>query len=91
MSIPRQRGLTEQAATAAIDQACRMLRLPTIRSQFPELGEATFWDMVGAAQPQRQVPILACCPDTGTERCAARSTQPAQQGSSRARLRAPAV
>ncbi|MFJ4526186.1 ATP-binding protein [Streptomyces sp. NPDC088810] len=40
MSIPRQRGLTEQAATAAIDQACRMLRLPTIRSQFPELAEA---------------------------------------------------
>ncbi|MEV6400223.1 IS21-like element helper ATPase IstB [Streptomyces sp. NPDC051907] len=39
MSIPRQRGLTEQAATAAIDQACRMLRLPTIRSQFPELAE----------------------------------------------------
>ncbi len=34
MSIPRQRGLTEQAATAAIDQACRMLRLPT-SSQFP--------------------------------------------------------
>ncbi|MEU3189024.1 IS21-like element helper ATPase IstB [Streptomyces sp. NPDC006923] len=39
MSIPRQRGLTEQAATAAIDQARRMLRLPTIRSQFPELAE----------------------------------------------------
>ncbi|MFC8296041.1 IS21-like element helper ATPase IstB [Streptomyces sp. NPDC057242] len=40
MSMPRQRRLTEQAATAAIDQACRMLRLPTIRSQFPELAEA---------------------------------------------------
>ncbi|MFD6294307.1 IS21-like element helper ATPase IstB [Streptomyces sp. NPDC060235] len=39
MTIPRQRGLTEQAATAAVDQACRMLRLPTIRSQFPELAE----------------------------------------------------
>ncbi|MFB6824319.1 ATP-binding protein [Streptomyces virginiae] len=39
MSLPRQRGLTEQAATTAVDQACRMLRLPTIRSQFPELAE----------------------------------------------------
>ncbi|PNE39957.1 MULTISPECIES: IS21-like element helper ATPase IstB [Streptomyces] len=40
MSLPRQRGITEQAATAAIDQACRMLRLPTIRAQFPELSES---------------------------------------------------
>ncbi|MFD7586490.1 ATP-binding protein [Kitasatospora sp. NPDC059811] len=39
MIFPRQRGLTEQAANAAIDQACRMLRLPTIRAQFPELAE----------------------------------------------------
>lgn len=35
----RQRGLTEQAANTAVDQACRMLRLPTIRAQFPELAE----------------------------------------------------
>jgi len=28
----RHRGLTEQAADAAVDSACRMLRLPTIRS-----------------------------------------------------------
>ncbi|MFF2549329.1 IS21-like element helper ATPase IstB [Kitasatospora sp. NPDC058063] len=40
MTFPRQRGITEQAATAAIDQACRMLRLPTIRAQFPELAES---------------------------------------------------
>ncbi|MFE9427720.1 IS21-like element helper ATPase IstB [Kitasatospora sp. NPDC006697] len=39
MTFPRQRGITEQAATAAIDQACRMLRLPTIRAQFPELAD----------------------------------------------------
>lgn len=37
MTVPRQRELTEEAATTAIDQACRMLRLPTIRSQFPDL------------------------------------------------------
>jgi DNA replication protein DnaC len=36
----RHRGLTEQAADAAIEQACRMLRLPTIRSQFPAVADA---------------------------------------------------
>ncbi|MEU2072514.1 IS21-like element helper ATPase IstB [Streptomyces anulatus] len=39
MSLPRQRGLTEQAATTGVDQACRMLRLPTIRSQFSDVAE----------------------------------------------------
>ena len=34
------RGLTEQAADAAVEQACRMLRLPTIRAQFPDLADA---------------------------------------------------
>ena len=37
---PRRRGLTEQAADAAVDQACRMLRLPTIRAQSAELAAA---------------------------------------------------
>jgi len=32
-------GLTEEAADAAVDQACRMLRLPTIRTQFPDLAD----------------------------------------------------
>lgn len=40
MNAKRNRGLTEGAATTAIDQACRMLRLPTIRGQFPDLAEA---------------------------------------------------
>ncbi|MFG1711149.1 IS21-like element helper ATPase IstB [Nonomuraea sp. M3C6] len=35
-----QRGLTEPAAETAIDQACRMLRLPTIRSQFVSTADA---------------------------------------------------
>ncbi|GAA4475869.1 ATP-binding protein [Phytohabitans houttuyneae] len=38
--MTRHRGLTEQAADAAIDSACRLLRLPTIRSQFPDLAES---------------------------------------------------
>ena len=40
MTVQRHRGLTEQAAQAAVDQACRMLRLPTVRTQFPDLAEA---------------------------------------------------
>ena len=40
MTAKPRRGLTEQAADAAVDQACRMLHLPTIRAQFPELAEA---------------------------------------------------
>jgi DNA replication protein DnaC len=40
MNAKRNRGLTEETATTAIDQACRMLRLPTIRGQFPDLAEA---------------------------------------------------
>jgi hypothetical protein len=37
---PRRRGLTEQAADAAVDQACRMLRLPTIRAEFSDIAGA---------------------------------------------------
>jgi DNA replication protein DnaC len=40
MTIHHQRGLTEPAAEAAVDQACRMLRLPTIRGQFTATADA---------------------------------------------------
>lgn len=40
MSAQRHRGLTEHAADAAVDQACRMLRLPTIRTQFSDIADA---------------------------------------------------
>jgi DNA replication protein DnaC len=33
---PPGRALTEQAADAAIDTACRVLRLPTVRGQYPD-------------------------------------------------------
>jgi len=38
--VTRRGGVTEQAADAAIDSACRMLRLPTIRTRFPEIADA---------------------------------------------------
>ncbi|MFF3437781.1 IS21-like element helper ATPase IstB [Streptosporangium sp. NPDC002721] len=40
MTFKPQRGLTEPAADAAIDQACRMLRLPTLRNQFAAISDA---------------------------------------------------
>ncbi|MGW5059709.1 ATP-binding protein [Streptomyces sp. NPDC004096] len=36
MTVQHHRGLTEQAADAVIDTACRMLRLHTVRAQFPD-------------------------------------------------------
>ena len=38
--MTRRRTVTEQAATAAIEQGCRMLRLPTIRDRFTEIAAA---------------------------------------------------
>ncbi|MBB6550131.1 IS21-like element helper ATPase IstB [Nonomuraea rubra] len=39
MTVPRHRGLTEQAADAVVDQACKMLRLPTIRQSYAETAQ----------------------------------------------------
>jgi DNA replication protein DnaC len=38
--MTRRRGVTEQAAAAAIEQGCRILRLPTIRERFAEIAAA---------------------------------------------------
>ncbi len=35
----KRRGMTEEAANAAIDQACRMLRMPTIRNSFTDYAD----------------------------------------------------
>jgi DNA replication protein DnaC len=40
VTADRLRGLTEPAAEAAIDTACRVLRLPTMRGQFTDLADA---------------------------------------------------
>lgn len=40
MSVRNRDRLTDQAADAAIDQACRILRLPTMRAQHAELAAA---------------------------------------------------
>ncbi|MER5326897.1 IS21-like element helper ATPase IstB [Streptosporangium roseum] len=46
MTSTRPRGMTEQAAQASIDQACRMLRLPSIRQAFPDLAETAARDQM---------------------------------------------
>ncbi|MEV1243390.1 ATP-binding protein [Nonomuraea sp. NPDC050022] len=46
MTTNRHRGLTEQAAETAVNSACRMLRLPTVRAKFPELAEAAARDQM---------------------------------------------
>ncbi|GAA1436238.1 hypothetical protein GCM10009601_63210 [Streptomyces thermospinosisporus] len=46
MTLPRQRGLTEQAAGAAIGTACRMLRLPSVRNEFTEIADRAMKDQV---------------------------------------------
>jgi hypothetical protein len=38
--MTRPGGVTDTAADAAIDTACRALRLPTIRDRFPEIADA---------------------------------------------------
>ncbi len=40
------RGITEQAADAAIDTACRVLRLPTIRARFAEAADKAEHDQL---------------------------------------------
>jgi len=46
VTLPRQRGLTEQAADAAIDTACRMLRLPSIRNEFADIADRAIKDQM---------------------------------------------
>ncbi|MFF8717783.1 IS21-like element helper ATPase IstB [Streptomyces sp. NPDC015184] len=45
-TLPRQRGLTEQAADAAIDTACRLLRLPSIRHEFNDIADRAVKDQM---------------------------------------------
>jgi DNA replication protein DnaC len=73
MSQPsrRRRSMTEQAAQAAVDQACRSLRLPTIRTQVEEITavaqreQLTYWGFLAEL-------LLAECDDRDRRRSARR-------------------
>jgi len=63
----RHRGLTEQAADAAVDQACRLLRLPTIRTQFPEVADAAAREQMSYRGFLAEL-LMAECDDRGRRR-----------------------
>jgi DNA replication protein DnaC len=59
--------MTEQAAEAAVDSACRMLRLPTIRARFPELAEAAATEQMSYRGFRAEL-LLAECDDRARRR-----------------------
>ncbi|KJK34070.1 hypothetical protein UK15_37650 [Streptomyces variegatus] len=67
MSAQRHHDLTEQAADTAIDQACRMLRLPTFRGQFSDLAEAAKRDQMSYKGFLAEL-LLAECDDRARSR-----------------------
>ena len=66
-----RRGLSEQATDAAIDQACRMLRLPTIRIRAAEVAAAAQREQLTYAGFLAEL-LLAECDDRDRRRSARR-------------------
>jgi DNA replication protein DnaC len=64
----RHRGLTEQAADAAIDTACRSLRLPTIRAQFEAAADAAEREQLTYRGFLAEL-MMAECEDRDRRRC----------------------
>src|SRR5947208_1925110 len=68
MTVQRHRGLTEQAADAAIDTACRSLRLPTIRAQFTVAADAAKREQLTYRGFLAEL-MMAECEDRDRRRC----------------------
>ncbi|MHB8342153.1 MAG: IS21-like element helper ATPase IstB [Mycobacteriales bacterium] len=66
-----RRGVTEQAATAAIDQGCRMLRLPTIRDRFAEIAASAQREQLSYLGFLAEL-VMAECEDRDRRRAARR-------------------
>jgi hypothetical protein len=66
-----RRGLPEQATDAAIDQACRILRLPTIRDRAGEVAAAAQREQLTYAGFLAEL-LLAACDDRDCRRSARR-------------------
>ncbi|WP_280499065.1 IS21-like element helper ATPase IstB [Nocardia farcinica] len=58
--LPRRHGMTDQAADTAVDQACRMLRLPSIRSQFNDLVETATRDQLSYRAFLAELLLVEC-------------------------------
>jgi len=67
MTIQRHRGLTEPAADAAIDTACRVLRLPTLRAQFTDLADTAAREQMTYRGFLAEL-LMAECDDRGRRR-----------------------
>ena len=67
----RRRGVTEHAAVAAIEQACRMLRLPTIRDRFTEIAAAAEREQLSYLGFLAEL-VMAECDDRDRRRAARR-------------------
>ncbi|MGA4543435.1 IS21-like element helper ATPase IstB [Uniformispora flossi] len=67
MTVPRQRGMTEQAADAAIDQACKVLRLPTVRAEFRDAASRSAKDQLTYMGYLAEL-LLAECDDRARRR-----------------------
>ena len=66
-----RRGVTEQAASAAIEQACRMLRLPTMRDRFTEVAAAAEREQLSYLGFLAEL-VMAECDDRDRRRAARR-------------------
>jgi len=69
--VTARRGVTEQAATAAIEQACRMLRLPTMRDRFTEIAAAAEREQLSYLGFLAEL-VMAECDDRDRRRAARR-------------------
>ena len=66
-----RRGVTEQAAVAAIDSATRVLRLPTIRDRFTEMAAAAQREQLSYLGFLAEL-VMAECDDRDRRRAARR-------------------
>src|SRR3954467_683293 len=66
-----RRGVTEQAALAAIDSGTRMLRLPTIRDRFEEIASAAEREQLSYLGFLAEL-VMAECDDRDKRRAARR-------------------
>jgi hypothetical protein len=71
LAVSARRGVTEQAAAAAIEQGCRMLRLPTIRDRFSEIAAASEREQLSYVGFLAEL-VMADCDDRDRRRAARR-------------------